>query len=337
MVFCNSLTKQGYKCSRQAVIKSKNNDHYCQQHYMIHHGGGNKYIFSYNLPFIIVNDSETGETKGSLVEGKGLIIKEKNKNYIYYEYENGNPRNLVEKKLDKSILYEFYESEKYTYNLTLFKKKYGIDYIIFLGKNIIDISDAKKMLFALETIMKRKCPNLGLKFDYMYNMTGDITSYEDEEYNLPILCLYKNGNCVSSVQLKDRSDNHIKKMEILFATAPKYQKNKYIRFLISIIIMIGSSIKIDSEDVNILEAYAIVPTSAYLLLKYFNGKVTWEEQYEYLNTIPIEDITYDLINKIYTNKVNINIEIFLNYQNRRLATNIFNELLNDDSSTSIKC
>jgi hypothetical protein len=154
----------------------------------------------------------------------------------------------------------------------------------------LNLNDAQKKLIELNNSLQAKCSNLSLYLDYVYNHKTDSTLelYEDlnKKYSvgpyLLVLCLYNDNHCISSITIK------IDGIELFIdsRTHTDYERRKYNILLRSIIIILSEHI---SKDIKYIISYAINQGSAYMMMKYFGGKLynhpynDGENEREFLN------------------------------------------------------
>jgi len=213
----------------------------------------------------------------------------------------------------------------------------------------IDISHTKQLLNKFKTELIKKCPDFDLKFDKMQNMTGTIYSI-NKEPNIPILCLYHNNSCISSIQIEyDRSFSNDSEtgIEISSYTSDAYMNRGFNKLLRAIIILLAPFIKINGKNVTFVSSSALSPVSAWLLLKYYNGKIVQMDNYVDSNKKPNpsvikflnkpKKITLKYIKELYNYYTHLSLIIIINLTKNTIekAYNSFDILIN--TNQGINC
>ena len=132
--------------------------------------------------------------------------------------------------------------------------------------------------------MKKKCSNLSLTLDYVYNLddssTLDLfTPFNDQlskgPYSLVLCLYYGKSHCVSSITIEINGVNGVngKELSIDSKTNDDYQNRKYNILLRSIIIIISNYL---SKDIKYIKSIAINPSSAYILMQHFGGELFYD-------------------------------------------------------------
>lgn len=217
------------------------------------------------------------------IEKKYIVFNENNQYYIYNLINDGsNIDNRIIKNVE-NILNSNYQP------FVKRQKLYKDDVMIIDDVCVqpIDLSYAKDFLNDLNNVLKTKCPNLELEFDYMYNLNCVKVNKPFSVLKKVILCLNNSEGCISSIVLdineKDRS------VEISSNTDKIYENKKYNKLLRAVIIMLVHSLNI---DIDYIISNAVNPISAYLLVKYFKAIIpnneTNESFYNFINNNNIE-------------------------------------------------
>jgi len=215
------------------------------------------------------------------IEKKYVVFNENDQYYIYnLTNDGGNIDNIIIKNVE-NILNS--NSQPFMKRHKLYKHD-----VMIIDRDCvqpIDLSYAKDYLNDLNNVLKTKCPNLELEFDYMYNLNCRKINSSIGIQNL-ILCLNNNEGCISFIVLnineKDRS------VEISSNTDKIYENKKYNKLLRAVIIMLVYCLNIDMDYII---SNAVNPISAYLLVKYFKAIIPNNETNEsFYNFIKKNDI-----------------------------------------------
>jgi hypothetical protein len=216
----------------------------------------------------------------------------------------------------------------YSYiNVVNFKKYVDIEYV-----------ESQRYLDTLNRELHKICPELSLKLDKMYKMPGELNVFANmlNMLNELVLCLYYEGTCISSIQIKAISTGLI---HIDSKTSSFYERNKYNKFLRAVSILISQYLTINRRPIIKMVSLAINPVSAFLLLKYFNASIDRDdveelditEQQETDKTITMEQLKQYIdsfhgiiLNIIISDPVTID-----------CAQSVFDDLLQTDKH--IKC
>jgi hypothetical protein len=242
---------------------------------------------------------------------------------------------------DKII--DFYSKNKglLVYNLKKnFKDIFIINYFI---EDTLDISNVKAPLEHLNSLLKIKCPNLEIEFDYMYNLKNVIPSLSNSpNYNDLTLCLYYNDgeteNCNSSIKCIKEKDG----IELVSKTNLDFINKKYNKLLRAVIIIISKFITIKNHStgiitqINKIYSDAHNPISAWLFINSFNAQPDSNKFSKFINERPL---TFELFEEyIYGKKPTLKTYIEINEINIDKAKEIFDSLLsNSDTDIGLKC
>jgi len=190
--------------------------------------------------------------------------------------------------------------------------------------------------------IQNKCPELSLKLDYKYKLTGKITSFYARLETL-LLCLYYGVDCISSISLGYNGEDT---MYINSCTKEDKRGNKYNKLLRCIIIIICDILVCnDNRRIMNIISWAANPISAWLLISNFqtNIKIVKEDEKEedkteIINIVDYNEITREFIENLYKDKDEITmiyITIPLNTINVNRANELVDNLLSDISGSII--
>jgi hypothetical protein len=133
----------------------------------------------------------------------------------------------------------------------------------------LDLTNAKTTLLELNALLQKKCHNLSLHLDYVYNQhppTNRLVSYHNDPSSL-ILCLYNEFGCISSIMITiDDASIMIDSETDSSFSGRKY--NKLVRCTVIILSLLLS------KHIKRVTSHSINPISAYLSVKYFSGVVS---------------------------------------------------------------
>lgn len=157
-------------------------------------------------------------------------------------------------------------------------KKFGIYTIsgpVSFNIPLLDLSGTVDKVAELNTILKKKCPNLSLHVDYIYNLVAPndvVRTYGNDfpDLNFPVLCLYNEHGCISSIELEISTAKIPKGVTINSKTDTLYENKKYNKLLrcVSLLIM-----QLISPTITKLTSHTVNPISTYILMKYFGGRI----------------------------------------------------------------
>lgn len=210
------------------------------------------------------------------------------------------------------------------------------------------LSDALTVIEQLNREIGRKCPGMYLQLDTMLNIRGDIHRYTNASRSITrsqsttlLLCLNKNGNCVSSIELVTFPNQEY--IIINSATLPEEQGNKYNKLLRTALMLIGRYI----PGITQIYSAATNPISAWLLIS--NYDVVFEDNnsgfFEYTTNHDIEPgrITQRQVRDFYESYDEdsyrmplISLNVPLTVSNIVRAESYLRELLSN-SKSSIRC
>ena len=233
-------------------------------------------------------------------------------------------------------------------------QKMGIELIklkFVYGCFRIDTELVQKKLASLNNQLQRKCPALSLRFGKGHELPGDIELfgfYSDtdtgakETKNLFLwgewlLCLYYEGNCVSSIKLNFVFDE---KTEIVIEskTHDSYQRKKYNTILRVVLLLLAEYIvcKDDGDAPKVVQSLAINPISAWVLLNNFDviiegsSPVSFEEYRELTEAPSLKELIFGFYKK-YDAEADLSLQIPLNHKNIAKALEMFKTLTHEDS------
>lgn len=209
----------------------------------------------------------------------------------------------------------------------------------------LKISKAKQKITKLNKLLEKKCPNLSLSLDYIYNMNGHVSAYsKDININTLLFCLiHSTKGCISSVEIFLDDDGVIL---INSKTKTEFEGKKYNKLLRAATIIISPLLKF-----NTLTSIAINSISIWLLMDSFNAITTDKFVIEFLydkDVLPSADpdqmitkdvFTKELIQEYHDEWGGVNLTLDLtNPKNIENAEKVFNELINTPTiSKQIKC
>jgi hypothetical protein len=135
----------------------------------------------------------------------------------------------------------------------------------------LNLNDAQEKLRELnDSLQTKKCSNLSLRLDYVYNHNNNSTlelfTFGDI-YSL-VLCLYIDNHCISSITITIK--NNGEELSIDTKTHENYINRKYNILLCSILIIISEYL---SRYITYINTTAINLTSAYIMMQHFRGKL----------------------------------------------------------------
>ena len=236
------------------------------------HRGGLPYI-SQNR-FLIVTDKMTN--KQYIVDADtndvfNLFIFDGDKYYVYYIYYNDmeypitpiESTETIERQMkiinDDSLgLYEKID-ELTEVGLNFVINLRGDDYNEIKMDYVMNLDGAFLRLNELNRILKTKCPMLELKLNYLINQPGIVSTYFTENLTL---CLYNQGNCISSIMCKlenypqfgiteeedlERERPIPNSFEIASETNLSVQGRKFNKLLRAVLIIISNQIIVDKN------------------------------------------------------------------------------------------
>ena len=215
----------------------------------------------------------------------------------------------------------------------------------------LNLNDAQEKLRELNNLLQtKKCSNLSLRLDYVYNHNNNSTlelfTFGDI-YSL-VLCLYIDNHCISSITITIK--NNGEELSIDTKTHENYINRKYNILLCSILIIISKYL---SKYIIYINTTAINLTSAYIMMQHFRGKLviydndsedSENSNIQLLNLARVNDIKlytpstnykqlFELYKKQYgeTSMLRFVIKVELTPENIQNAYNKFNDLLTGTS------
>jgi len=262
--------------------------------------------------------------------------------------------NDMELDLDEKIERITDDGYDFCINLT------GYDYNEVKYDYNINIDDANLKLNQLNQYLQTKCPSLELKLNYLIDLpgTGIVSTFYIA--NLLTLCLYNQGNCISSIMCKltyfyedfEIIDEHEKPnpnaFEISSETNPSMERRKFNKLLRAVLIIISSDIKVSKNiqmsysptrslpkqefPIKYILSQAINPISAWLSINYYNAEILERGFIEYIQDREREknekiNITYNLIKDYMKDKHDVNTKIDLNSENINKAISEFQSII----------
>jgi hypothetical protein len=327
--------------------------------------GGSDIMRSY---FLIVNDTFTNKQYILDIDDNNVIylfLFENDKFYVYYINKEQQPNQLLNKEVINRQMTILNDD-----TLDLDDK---MDELLDIGLNFsinleagdneikqeydVNIENANLKLNKLNRDLQMKCPNLELRLNYLIQQPGIVSTFYRE--NLLTLCLYNQGNCISSIMCKlvnypyydvdDDDPNYNKPIpnsfDIASETNPSMQNRKFNKLLRAVLIIIGNLVTVNGIHIENILSEAINPISAWLLIRYYNGKILSEQFKNFIknkeNTEDIKiEITQELLEEYMDAKHKKHIEILveLNEENIKKANDEFNDAtIGDNIKKLIKC
>ena len=193
---------------------------------------------------------------------------------------------LPKETIDKIKAINFVElakEDKYVFNRTIEKLAY--EKILYFSHEEcpslkLDKDVAKARLIALNKSLYKKCNNLSLYIDYVYNHKNYSTlelfkfyvfSEPLDPYDL-VLCLYKGKHCISSITIRLIGDVEL---DMASYTHPENVNKKYNTLLCCTLILISTLL---SSNIQRIRTYALNPISEHIFKTYF-GATLDDENY----------------------------------------------------------
>lgn len=280
-----------------------------------------------------------------IIDGYTYCIYDNKINMLFFLNDKGHILIHIENyiKILKQIKSDEYNISKVLINTMRNKALSNNKIKLIILSNIngcynVNLDKINEKLTELNTKLQDKCPELSLKLDKYYNLTGNLSVY-NKQYNKNntnlVLCLYYNYNCVSSIILNYK-DNGI--IEIDSLTSKKMEGKKYNKLLRSILILVSSSLVCGQTNINTIHSSAINPISAWLLIGYYECTYTSDPPYlfdKFINENKQMN-KKELIFGAYKENINLNIKVSITKNNIEKANIIFNSLIKNDTK-SIKC
>jgi DNA-binding XRE family transcriptional regulator len=233
----------------------------------------------------------------------GLLDLDKNYHILKINefVEDLNDTLITNLKEDLKENFSLYDLKKYKISYFSFddyyKPRYNYtfedtDYEKFL--RIDDLTNAKKKLLNLNQQLNKKCNNLSLELNYLYNMKppNNKISFFSLNGSFPhpeslILCLFDSGcGCISSIIIEKCMFGN-KFIEISSKTDNNFENKKYNTLLRCVIILIS---KLMSNDIEYIYSQAINSISFHLLMKYFGGILAnYEDKIDHFHYVKHND------------------------------------------------
>jgi predicted Holliday junction resolvase-like endonuclease len=184
-----------------------------------------------------------------------------------------------------------------------------------------------------------------LAFDYVHNLKGKITSYnENNNANVLLLCLYKENSCVSSIEIEfyeQNAETNELGVSVNFKTNEKYEGKKYNLFLQCMAVILCYNLQNGNQNKKMLKlnVTASNPISAYTPIKYLNGEIIYRGNNNkitnFKNIKNKDEITFQQINELYVPNVELYVEIPVDENNVKKATKKATELLSNGNYIKI--
>lgn len=150
-------------------------------------------------------------------------------------------------------------------NENIFEKleTYNIKSYIIKNTKSINMPNVDIYIDELNIELQLKCKKLKLQFGFKNQLSGEITQYEDTD-DFPLLCLYYNEKCISSISLY-YNYNNTNTIEILSRTHESYYNKKYNKLLRAITILICNKIYFCNSLIKQIMSHPNSPISAWTL------------------------------------------------------------------------
>lgn len=328
-----------------------------------------EYVEIMQMRFVIVTDKTSN--KQYIVDADTndeffLFLFENDKFYAYYINYNDRENSIRPIRTDEYIdrqlsvinndsldLYEKID-ELTEIGINLCINLAGHDYNEVKREYDINITNALSKINELNKILQIKCPNLELKLNFLIQQPGIVSTFY--RINYLTLCLYNQGNCVSSIMCKltnypyydvDEDDPSYNKpipnsFEISSETNSSVQNRKFNKLLRAVLIIIGNDVIVNGTHIQNVLSEAINPISAWLLLTYYNAEIVDDEFKKFIKKIKNKqdksvDISKHLLNEYMKDRRSVETRIELNDVNIRRATDEFNLTVSTDPLKSINC
>ena len=183
----------------------------------------------------------------------------------------------------------------------------------------INLVDAKEAINNINNRIEKFNTTNGchykIEINYFYQMdkNAEITAHHELHPKTLLLCAFNNDICVSSIII-EYNNGYI---TIFSRTKKQREGNKLNKLLRAVIIIIAKTIHADAKYIL---SEAVNPTSAYLMMKYFNAQ-------GHDNTMKFS--TYEEFSSYYReNYGNLMLTVDLNSDNIANAENVFDKTIN---------
>jgi len=185
-----------------------------------------------------------------------------------------------------------------------------------------NLADAKGIVDILNADLHRTCPDFRINVDYVFALDDPslVTALTlPPNPNTILICLFKENNCVSSLELE--KDSIVRnQIEISSQTLKSYERRQFNKLLRAVIILIAKAIDPTTEKVG---SMAINPISAFIMLHFFNAEFMNPEKKISLD----KNSTFDDIDSAMMKVDSIKTSIILNDENIQNALRVFNETI----------
>lgn len=202
----------------------------------------------------------------------------------------------------------------------------------------LNIDELKIKLEELNLRLQENYPELRLELDIACLLTGNKSTYRFAPIKKNVLlCLYYEGNCISSITFYLKPLKNI--LEIHSKTHENKLGRKYNKLLRSIVIILMSFIKCNGKKIDYLFSDAENWISVWTLVSNFDCIVTDIMMDYYKTEIYSEENPYtiDELKENFNKNDNFEVEILvpLNEINIEKAYNLFEKLINKNKEGSI--
>lgn len=129
----------------------------------------------------------------------------------------------------------------------------------------------------INTSLEKKCPGMYLVLNHRENLCGNVSAYNEttnpksSAMKDVTLCLYKKGDCVSSITIKPSGESSV---TIDSRTAEEEQKKKYNTFLRMCAILL-----VNEWGIKKIESHPENPITLWLFSKYFLDHITFDRDF----------------------------------------------------------
>ena len=213
-------------------------------------------------------------------------------------------------------------SRVYTTYLRKLKNISNFEYVALECVNIINLVHAKNMLLKINKFLN--CINYKISINYIFQLkeNTEINALEFEIENL-LLCVFHNDACISSLII--HYDNIEKEISFDSKTKDEYEGKKLNKLLRAIFIIISKYLYPDAKYVV---STSINPTSAHLMIKYFNA-TPFDEKH---HVIDDKFENYSQVYDYFDVHDSIECKVELTYDNVKNAGKVF-----QNTCKQIKC
>ena len=198
----------------------------------------------------------------------------------------------------------------------------------------LNIVDLNIKLEELNTKLKKHYPKLSLQLNKRVLLSGNKATYG---YNINhiLLCLYYNGDCISSITFLLKPERNI--LEIMSFTHDSMLGKKYNKLLRSVALILSQLILCDKGDIQYMFSSAENPISVWLLCSNFDcivsdEKMNFEEEPTFSEHNPYtqEELKDNFKNDKF---LEVDIKVPINEINIEKANNLFERLISEGENS----